>query len=102
MSWAKNAIAKLREGKCAIVRPRGHSMEPRIKDGQLVVIESCKIEDVKIDDVVLVTVHGNDYLHIIKAIDGKRFLIGNNKGRINGWVGFNKIHGKMRPGSSSG
>jgi hypothetical protein len=29
----------------------------------------------------------------VKAIQGKRFQIGNNRGRINGWVGENGIFG---------
>jgi hypothetical protein len=33
-------------------------------------------------------------LHLVKAIDGGRFLIGNNRGGVNGWVGPNGIYGK--------
>jgi hypothetical protein len=39
---------------------------------------------------------------LIKAIDGVRFQIGNNRGGINGWVGKNAIFGmaiKVEPGS---
>ncbi len=43
---------------------------------------------------MLVRVHGADYLHLIKAIQGARFLIGNNRGGINGWVGAHAISGK--------
>jgi hypothetical protein len=32
--------------------------------------------------------------HLVKALPGKRFQIGNNRGRINGWVGENNIFGK--------
>jgi hypothetical protein len=38
-------------------------------------------------------VRGNVYLHLIKAINGPRFQIGNNRGGINGWVGANCIYG---------
>ena len=38
-------------------------------------------------------VRGTDYLHLIKAIQGDRFLIGNNRGGTNGWVGANCIYG---------
>ena len=38
-------------------------------------------------------VKGNVYLHLIKAIDGERFQIGNNRGGINGWVGATAIYG---------
>jgi hypothetical protein len=39
-------------------------------------------------------VDGAEYLHLIKAIQGARFQIGNNRGRINGWIGTNAIYGK--------
>jgi hypothetical protein len=31
---------------------------------------------------------------LVKAIQGQRFQIGNNKGRINGWITANSIYGK--------
>jgi hypothetical protein len=40
-------------------------------------------------------VNGRHYLHLVKAIDGERFLIGNNRGRTNGWVGPNAIFGRL-------
>ena len=36
----------------------------------------------------------NEYLDIVKAIGGDRLQSGNNRGRINGWVGPNCIFGK--------
>jgi len=42
---------------------------------------------------VLVRVRGRVYLHLIKAIDGQRFLIGNNHGGINGWTGPRAVYG---------
>jgi hypothetical protein len=35
-----------------------------------------------------------EYIHLIKAIQGNRFQIANNRGRINGWIGTNSIFGK--------
>jgi hypothetical protein len=35
---------------------------------------------------VLCKVGGAEYLHIVKAIQGGRCQIGNNKGHINGWT----------------
>jgi hypothetical protein len=46
-----------------------------------------------VGDIVLVRVHGTDYLHLIKAINQGRFLIGNNRGGTNGWVGKNALYG---------
>ena len=47
-----------------------------------------------VGDIVLCKVNGFQYLHLIKVIQGKRFQIGNNRGRMNGWIGENGIHGK--------
>ena len=60
---------------------------------------SCTVEPVdpatlKVGDIVLCKVGGNQYLHLVKAIQGNRFQIGNNRGRINGWVLANGIYGK--------
>ena len=51
-------------------------------------------DSLSVDDVVLCKVGGRQYLHLIKAIDGNRFLIGNNRGGVNGWIGYNSIYGK--------
>jgi hypothetical protein len=37
---------------------------------------------------------GSEYLHLVKAIDGERFQIGNNRGRINGWISRSGIFGR--------
>lgn len=55
-------------------------------------LEPCKAA-VKEDDIVLVRVKGNVYLHLVKAKQGDRFLIGNNRGGINGWVGPQAVYG---------
>ena len=76
-------------------------MRGKVNDGDLVTLEPCKPEDLSAGDVVLVRVRGKDYLHLIKAKDGSRFLIGNNRGGTNGWVGHNCIYGvaiKIEPG----
>ena len=94
MSWADRAKDALRWGETVRVRPRGHSMRPKVNDGDQVIVEPCEAESLQVGDIVLVRVGGNDYLHLIKAIDGTRFQIGNNRGRINGWVGQNAIYGR--------
>lgn len=104
MSWASFAIEALRQGKTVQIRPRGHSMKGKVNDGDLVTVAPCPPETLEVDDIVLVRVKGRDYLHLIKAIDGERFQIGNNRGRINGWVGKNGISGKaikVEPGSAA-
>lgn len=49
----------------------------------------------KTGDVVLCKVAGSQYLHLIKAIEGSRYQIGNNKGKINGRIGRHNIFGYL-------
>jgi hypothetical protein len=69
-------------------------MSGKVESGQLCTVEPTKIEELKVGDIVLCKVNGFQYLHLIKATQGDRFQIGNNRGRINGWVGGNGIFGK--------
>src|SRR3982750_2113555 len=95
MGWAIGYIAKLKLGETVQFRPRGHSMKGKIESGQLCTVEPVKeFESLQKGDIVLCKVNGNEYVHLIKAIQGPRFQIGNNRGRINGWIGRNSIFGK--------
>ena len=69
-------------------------MRPKVNDGDEVTVAPCEPETLSTGDIVLVRVRGNDYLHLVKAIDGSRFQIGNNRGHINGWVGPSAIYGR--------
>ena len=93
MSWAKYAIEALKNGKTATIKPRGNSMKPKVHDGDEVILEPAV--ELSVNNIVLVKVRGRHYLHLIKAIDGDRYLIGNNRGHINGWVGRSAIYGKV-------
>jgi SOS-response transcriptional repressor LexA len=94
MGWATHYIEKLKSGETVSFRPRGHSMQGKISSGQLVTV--VPLDDVSLEkgDIVLCKVKGNEYIHLIKAIKGERYLIGNNRGGINGWIGRNAIFGK--------
>ena len=94
MSWAKFAKEALSRGETVQIRPRGHSMTGRVNDGDLVTVAPCDPGALEVGDIVLVRARGADYLHLIKARDGGRFLIGNNRGGTNGWVGPRAIYGK--------
>jgi hypothetical protein len=94
MGWATVYIDKLKKGETVQFRPRGNSMKGKIDSGQLCTVAPIKAEEVEVGDVVLCKVNGNQYLHLVKARQGQRFQIGNNRGRINGWVGLNGIYGK--------
>jgi hypothetical protein len=48
-----------------------------------------------VDDIVLCRVKGNQYLHLVKAIQGERFQIGNNRGGINGSITRRQIFGRL-------
>ena len=87
MSWAKFVIEKLKKGETVQNRPRGHSMKGKVNSGDLVTVAPCKPEELSVGDIVLVRVKGSDYLHLIKAVNQGRFLIGNNRGGTNGWEG---------------
>ena len=93
MSWANHAKARLQAGETVTVRPRGQSMRGRIESGDVVTLKPATVAEVNVGDAVLVRVKGNDYLHLVKAKDGERMLIGNNRGGINGWVGPNALYG---------
>ena len=94
MGWATGHIEKLGAGETVSFRPRGNSMTGKIESGQLCTVTPFDPESLKTGDIVLCKVNGYEYLHLIKAIPGERFQIGNNRGRINGWVSANAIFGK--------
>ena len=94
MSWAKFAIEKLKRGETVQIRPRGHSMKGKVNDGDLVTVKPVDPTDLSVGDIVLARVKGKDYLHLVKATNQGRFLIGNNRGGINGWVGHHCIYGR--------
>ena len=69
-------------------------MSGKIESGQLCTVAPVDPATLAVGDIVLCKVKGNDYLHLVKAIQGPRFQIGNNRGFINGWISANAIFGK--------
>jgi hypothetical protein len=69
-------------------------MRGKIEPGQLCTVEPVDPTTLEVGDIVLCKVNGRQYLHLVKAIQGDRFQIGNNRGRINGWVSRGGIYGK--------
>jgi hypothetical protein len=94
MGWASQHIARLRAGEVVSFRPRGNSMAGKIESGQLCTVMPVDPATLTVGDIVLCKVNGREYLHLIKAIQGPRFQIGNNRGRVNGWVSAGSIYGK--------
>jgi hypothetical protein len=93
MGWANHYIEKLQAGERVSFRPRGNSMSGKVENGQLVTLEPAGEKSIRVGDVVLCKVNGVQYLHLVKAISGERYQIGNNRGRINGWTSRKSIFG---------
>ncbi|WP_225731791.1 MULTISPECIES: S26 family signal peptidase [unclassified Nocardia] len=68
-------------------------MVPLIRSRQLVTVAPVDPARVEVGDILLAKVAGTVYLHLATAIDGKRIQIGNNRGRINGWTGHERVFG---------
>lgn len=94
MGWASGHIKKLLAGETVSFRPRGNSMSGKIESGQLCTVVPIDPAILSPGDIILCKVRGREYLHLIKAVQGPRFQIGNNRGRINGWVSASAIFGK--------
>lgn len=81
--WADAYISQLREGDTVRFRPAGGSMAGIINSGDLVAVEPPQGMPA-VGEVVLCTVRGRQYVHLVKKAENGFFLIGNNKGGTNG------------------
>jgi len=70
-------------------------MTGRVNDGETCIIAPVTINEVALNDIVLCKVGGKEYLHLVKAKQGNRIQIGNNKGGINGWIGESGLFGRL-------
>jgi hypothetical protein len=95
MGWVNESREQLAAGLQVQVRPIGGSMRGRIESGQLVTLAPVAATDVRIDDVVFVEWKGNFLLHLVKEVQADRLLIGNNLGKVNGWVSASAVCGKV-------
>lgn len=90
-------IEQLKQGQQVSCRPRGNSMTPRIRSGDLCHIEPIT-ENMVIEagDVVLCKVKGKEYLHLVSAVrHGGLLQISNNHGHVNGWIGPKQVFGRL-------
>lgn len=94
--WATHYIALLKGGHTVSFRPKGNSMRPKIESGQLVTVVPLPDGRPAKGDIVLCTVRGKQYLHLVSAVgqDG-RLQISNNRGHVNGWVSRESVHGLL-------
>lgn len=95
MGWASRYIEHLLKGETVSFRPRGNSMVGKINSGQLCTLAPFGDQQLKVGDIVLCTVNGNQYLHLIIALKRGQYQIGNNRGGINGWITSAKIYGVL-------
>ena len=92
MTTASHLIA----GETCKVTGIGNSMTPILKSRQTVICEPVTDETVlSKKDIVLCKVNGRFYLHLIYAIKGDTFLIGNNHGHMNGWTPKRNVFGRV-------
>jgi hypothetical protein len=59
-------------------------MKGRVEGRALVAVEPVDPATVAVGDVVLCAVRGTQHLHLVKAQQAERLLIGNNVGGTNG------------------
>ena len=95
MGWVNDARKELAAGRQVQVRPFGGSMRGRIESGKLVTLAPADAADIQVDDVVLVEWRGNFLLHLVKEVQEQQILIGNNLGKVNGWVAKSAVVGKV-------
>lgn len=96
MSWATKLIEILKSGNPVSFRPKGQSMKPRIKSGQLCTcIPVGSDYTPQVGEVVLCKVNGKQYLHIITALKDQQVQISNNHGFVNGWTSRSNIYGLL-------
>jgi len=93
---AMDAVAaRLAAGAVVQFRPTGSSMVPLIRSRQLVTVAPVDPKAVETGDIVLARVAGTVYLHLVSAVDRakSRVQISNNRGRVNGWTGYERVFG---------
>jgi hypothetical protein len=95
VGWANDARKGLAEGRSVQIRPVGGSMRGRIESGQVVTLAPVDPAAVRADDVVFVAWKGGFLLHLVKEAKDGQLLIGNNLGKVNGWVPASAVLGRV-------
>lgn len=91
----RTAVVPLLAGETVQVRGVGNSMVPILLSGQVVTCAPILPDDkLKKNDIVLVKVKSQIFMHKITAIKGDQYQISNNHGYVNGWVTRDKIYGR--------
>lgn len=87
--------ARVAGGATVEFRPTGSSMVPLIRSRAQVTVAPVDPRRLEVGDIVLARVAGRVYLHLVSALDPARgrVQISNNRGRINGWTGHDRVYG---------
>jgi hypothetical protein len=87
--------ARVAAGATVEFRPTGSSMVPLIRSRELVTVGPVDPARLEVGDIVLARVAGTVYLHLVSALDPsrRRVQISNNRGRVNGWTGYDRVFG---------
>lgn len=86
---------RVRAGATVEFRPTGTSMVPLVHSRQRVRVAPADPARLEPGDIVLARVSGTVYLHLVTAVDSprRRVQISNNRGRVNGWTGHDRVFG---------
>jgi hypothetical protein len=101
MSKRRNIMLEtLKEGRSFTwTQPDGGdlaSMRAAIKHGQTLTLSPVRTPaEVQVGDIVYVKWHGGYILHKVQEIRNEEFLIVNSLGKINGWVSYDDILGRV-------
>ncbi|MFB7946819.1 S26 family signal peptidase [Kitasatospora phosalacinea] len=95
MGMLDAVAARVAAGAVVEFRPTGSSMVPLIRSRQLVSVAPVDPERLAVGDIVLARVSGTVYLHLVSALEParRRVQISNNRGRVNGWTGHDRVFG---------
>ena len=95
MGMLDAAAERVAGGATVSFRPSGSSMVPLIRSRQEVVVAPADPARLAVGDIVLARVAGTVYLHLVSAVDPtrRRVQISNNRGRVNGWTGYDRVFG---------
>lgn len=92
--------ARLKLGQTIKFSEKGNSMVPKIYSGQECTYRPVMFEsDIKVGDMVWCKVGKHHFTHLVSAKKNMKgftqYQISNNHGRVNGWIPFDKIFGKV-------
>ena len=68
-------------------------MRPLLENEENHILTPTTWDKCQVGDIVYCSVKGKRYTHLVKEISDKGCLIGNNRGKINGWT--KKVYGKV-------